>query len=67
MGIPHRGTEIASLGVMLLNIINFVSLRQTIRNNLLRDLKANSIALEEISKYFIKYSASLRIKSFYEI
>ena len=67
MGTPHRGAEIASLGVMLSNIINFVSLGQTVRNDLLRDLKANSTALEEISKHFIECSASLRIKSFYEM
>lgn len=66
MGTPHRGSELASWAVLLANVINSLTLGNGIRNDLLRDLRQNSDALNDVSRQFVHRAAPLKIWTFVE-
>ena len=66
MGTPHRGSNFATWGTLLSNVINSVTFGQAVRKYLLKNLERGSAMLEEISRQFVQRAVSLQIMSFYE-
>ncbi|OKP07146.1 Protein SERAC1 [Penicillium subrubescens] len=65
-GTPHQGSDLASWGTVLSNIIRFGTLGTTTNSRLSRDLESNSRILASISKSFVERGKDLEIYSFYE-
>ncbi|SCO50241.1 uncharacterized protein FFMR_10204 [Fusarium fujikuroi] len=66
LGTPHRGSDLASWGILLSNLVSVTSMGKNIRKELLRTLSKDSDTLAEISKQFLQRAKSLKIMSFIE-
>ncbi|KAI9860949.1 MAG: hypothetical protein M1813_005628 [Trichoglossum hirsutum] len=64
MATPHRGSDKANMGKLLANIAK-VSLKRP-KNQVLRDLGANSLLLQDLSDDFRHLHSQFRIASFFE-
>ncbi|TLS25043.1 hypothetical protein PpBr36_07291 [Pyricularia pennisetigena] len=66
MGTPHRGSDLASWGLVLTSLINTASLGTGLNKELLKTLKANSEMLAGISSQFVHRATPLKIRTFTE-
>lgn len=66
MGTPHRGSDLASWGLMATNLVNAASLGMGINKELLKTLKADSEMLAGISTQFVHRATPLKIRTFTE-
>ncbi|EXA32954.1 hypothetical protein FOVG_15926 [Fusarium oxysporum f. sp. pisi HDV247] len=66
LGTPHRGSDLASWGFLLSNLVSITSIGKNIRKELLRSLSKDSDTLAEISRQFLQRAKSLKIMSFIE-
>lgn len=66
LGTPHRGSDLASWGILLSNLVSVTSIGKNIRKELLRTLSKDSDTLAEISKQFLQRAKFLKIMSFIE-
>ncbi|TLD25152.1 hypothetical protein PspLS_05891 [Pyricularia sp. CBS 133598] len=66
MGTPHRGSDLASWGLILTSLINSASLGTGINKELLKTLKVDSEMLAGISSQFVHRATPLKIRTFTE-
>ena len=66
MGTPHRGSTIADWTRMFASIVDSVLIGTRMRSDLLKDLRTNSRALQEITSSFKYRTSGLQIVTFYE-
>ena len=66
MGTPHRGSTIADWTRMFTSIVDSVLFGTRMRSDLLKDLRTNSRALQEITSSFKYRTSGLQIVTFYE-
>ncbi|KAK7976295.1 hypothetical protein PG989_014758 [Apiospora arundinis] len=66
LGTPHRGSKAADLGAVIGTIINICSLSTPIRTDLLRNLKYDSAALQQLTTSVRQRLADIEVVTFYE-
>lgn len=66
MGTPHRGSDLASWGLILTSLVNTATLGTGINKELLKTLKADSDMLAGISRQFVHRATCLKIRTFTE-